>query len=585
MATQTQSEKARLATESFKKKMNRQAILSMGACVHCGMCTESCHYYMATDDPKMAPAYKADKVRQIYKKNYDWLGKMLPSWVGGKDLMTDEDLLDLQDVVFGSCTMCRRCTLSCPMGVDKALIMRTARGVLMELGIAPEGVKQVSADQFEFGNQMAVTKEDYLETIEWLSEELVAEIGDEKAAIPLDVKGARIMYAVNPREVKYAPLSLMAVAKIFYAAGESWTMASEGWDNTNFGLFNGDNALGAHMGNLVFDATEKYESEMLVTSECGHGFRSTAWESPNWTGRDLDFPIKNVLEIVQDYINEGRLTIDRSINDFAVTYHDPCNYGRSAGMTEEPRFVLKHAVADFREMYPNRAENYCCSGGGGAMSMSEYTRRRLEVSKVKADQLTETGADMVATACHNCIDGLADCIRHHKVGMQVKTICEILAEAVILEEKVPAAPVPMEEIAAGKKILVVDDEEDIGTYLTTFFENNGFETNCVENAEEAWKLLQTETPDLITLDILMPGKSGIGFYRKIRGHETTKDIPVLFITGCNPQSGHPDARKYIYTRNQLPQPEGFLDKPVDRDELLLTVRKILEVGRKAEATA
>ena len=169
--------------------------------------------------------------------------------------------------------------------------------------------------------------------------------------------------------------------------------------------------------------------------------------------------------------------------------------------------------------------------------------------------------------------------------MQVKTICEILADAVILEEKELVPSIPMEEAAAGRRILVVDDEEDIGTYLTTFFENNGFETTYVENAEEAWKILQTETPDLITLDILMPGKSGIGFYRKLRGHEPTKGIPVLFITGCNPQSGHPDARKYIYTRNQLPPPEGFLDKPVDRDELLLTVRKILEVGRKAEATA
>ncbi|MEW6744312.1 MAG: response regulator [Planctomycetota bacterium] len=579
-----QSDKAAKATESFKKKMTRQAILSLGACVHCGQCTESCHYYLVTLDPKMAPAYKADQVRKIYKKHFDWLGRVFPSWVGGKDLEKDEDLLDLMDVVFGSCTMCRRCTLSCPMGVDKALIMRTARGVLTELGIAPEGVKQVAKDQWETGNQMAVSKEEYLETLDWLSDQLESELGDPFARIPIDKRGVDILYAVNPREVKYAPLSLLAVAKIFYVVGASWTMPSEGWDNTNFGLFNGDNALGAHMGNLVFDACERLEVKRLVTSECGHGFRSTAWESPNWTKRDLKFPILNVLEVVDGYIRDGKLTFDRSVNDIAVTYHDPCNLARSSGFTEEPRRVLKHCVADFREMHPNRADNFCCSGGGGAMSMSEYTRRRLEVSKVKADQLRATGASVVATACHNCIDGLSDCIRHHKVGMKVSTVCELAAEALVVapREFVPVrVPVAAE---AGRLILVVDDEPDIGTYLTTLFENEGLEPVWVDNAEVAWKAVVTNPPDLITLDILMPGKSGISFYRRLRTTEETKDIPVVFITGCNPASGHIDARKYLYSRSQLPPPEGFLDKPVDRQELMLTIRKILEMRSQVRVT-
>ena len=132
------------------------------------------------------------------------------------------------------------------MGVDKALIMRTARGVLTELGYAPEGVKQVAKDQLETGNQMAVDKEEYLETLDWLSDQLEAELGDPAARIPIDKEGVDFLYAVNPREIKYAPLSLLAAAKIFYVAGASWTMPSEGWDNTNFGLFNGDNSLGAH---------------------------------------------------------------------------------------------------------------------------------------------------------------------------------------------------------------------------------------------------------------------------------------------------------------------------------------------------
>ena len=208
-------------------------------------------------------------------------------------------------------------------------------------------------------------------------------------------------------------------------------MSSKGWDNTNFGLFSGDNKLGAHMGNLVFDSVERLNGQWLVTSECGHGYRATAWESPNWTARDLKFPIYNFLELMVMYINEGRIKLDPSLNPHSVTYHDPCNLGRSGGITEEPRFLLKLAVSDFREMYPNRADNFCCTGGGGAMSMSEYSKRRLETAKPKADQLKATGAKIVATACHNCVDGLTDLIKHYKLGMKVSLVGELVAEALV----------------------------------------------------------------------------------------------------------------------------------------------------------
>ena len=102
------------------------------------------------------------------------------------------------------------------------------------------GSEMCIRDRYETGNQMAVSHEEYIETIEWPSEEHQNDVGDENARIPIDKPGAEVMYVINPREVKYAPLTLLAAAKIFYAAGENWTMPSEGWDNTNFGLFAGD---------------------------------------------------------------------------------------------------------------------------------------------------------------------------------------------------------------------------------------------------------------------------------------------------------------------------------------------------------
>ena len=134
------------------------------------------------------------------------------------------------------------------------------------------------------------------------------------------------------------------------------------------------------------------------------------------------------------YINEGRIKVDKTENSVPVTFHDSCNNARSCGFYEEPRELLDLVVTDFREMHPNRAENYCCTGGGGAMSMSEYTPRRLVSAKVKADQIAATGAKIVVTSCHNCVDALSDLIKHYKLDCEVRQLVDLVENALVLEE-------------------------------------------------------------------------------------------------------------------------------------------------------
>jgi len=570
-----ESKKIEAALGFLEKKLNRQAVTSLAVCVHCGMCTDACHYYVATEDPEMAPAYKADYVRKLFKYHFDWIAKLWPRWVGGRPLKSQEDLDKLKDVLFGSCTMCRRCTMNCPMGVDKALLIRIGRAMLQSIGEMPQGVIDVSEAQWTTGNQMSVTDEDYLETIEWLCEEQQMDIGDDKAGLPLDRPNADVVYVVNPREVKYAPLTLLAAAKIFYAAGEDWTMPSTGWDGTNFGLFSGEDALGAEMGKRCFDRVKELGGKKLVVSECGHGFRATRWEAPNWAKMDLDFPIESMLETMCRYLDEGKIKLDKSVNTDAVTYHDPCNLGRSSGITEEPRRLIKESCTTFIEMHPNRADNWCCSGGGGAMSMAEYTSRRLEVAKVKADQLRETGAKIVATACHNCVDGLTDLIKHYELDMQVKTVGELVADALVIDR--PEAPAK-EEAPKGKgeRVLVVDDEPDFVLYLTALLEDNGYAVESANGVAEGLAKVKANRPDMITLDVVMPGQSGSHMYRQLREDEAYKDIPIVVISGLNPnEDDSPDHRQFIYERRFAPPPDGFLDKPVNEELLMATIRKVL----------
>ncbi len=568
------SHKADKVVERMSKKLNRQLVGSLVGCVHCGMCTESCHYVLANpDDPTFAPAYKADQIRKIFKRNFDWTGKIFPWWVHAQDVRTDDDLEKLKDIVFGKCTNCRRCSLNCPMGVDFALLNRMARGLLVSVGVMPEGVAVVSKDQWEVGNQMGVLPQEYIETLEWLSDELEEEFKDPAARIPIDKMDADIVYAINPREVKYDPRTISDAARIFYLAGENWTMPSEGWDMTNFGLFSGDDELGGAVALRVYDKVRELRGNTLVLSECGHGYRSTRCEGPNWSGNEVPFTIESSVMTMLRYIREGRIQVDKNKNKNIYTFHDSCNNARSCGLFEEPRELLDLVVTDFQEMYPNRAENYCCTGGGGAMSMSEYTPQRLKSAIIKADQLKATGAKTVVTSCHNCVDGLTDVIRHYKLGMKVTQLVNLTANALVIPERVvvpvdvliPSADLPLQ----GFKILVVDDEPDILTFLTAVLEDQGATVIQAADGDQALTLVIQERPDLVTLDLSLPGKNGGYVFEEIRNNPLICSTRICIITG------KPELRRLIYERPVAP-PDGYLDKPVNEKTLLTNVRMLLE---------
>ncbi|MFC1728934.1 response regulator [candidate division KSB1 bacterium] len=575
------SHKAEIVLERMGKKLNRQMAGSLAACVHCGMCTEACHYVLANpDDPTYAPAYKADKIRKLFKRHFDWTGRVFPWWVGAKSLYTDEELEELKDTVFGKCTNCRRCSINCPMGVDYATFNRMARGLLVSVGVMPEGVAVVSKDQWEIGNQMGVLKEEYLDTLDWMSEELSGEMDDPNAVIPIDKADSEIVYSINPREVKYDPRTISDAAKIFYLAGADWTMPSECWDMTNFGLFSGDDDLGGTVARRLYEKVEELGGKKLVISECGHGYRSTRCEGQNWGQVDINFEMESSVNTMLRYIKEGLIKVDKTKNSIPVTFHDSCNNARSCGLFEEPRELLDLVVTDFREMHPNRTENYCCTGGGGAMSMSEYTPRRLKSAKIKADQLTATGAKIVVTSCHNCVDGLSDLIKHYKLDIKVTQLVNLVAEAVIIPEKVavPVEEIPVEiegDLLSGYNILVTDDEPDMVTFLSAVLEDNGATAFKAYNGDEAIDIARKVNVDLMTLDIHMPGKSGKEVFEEFRKDPQLKSVPICIITG------RPELRSLIYDRPVRP-PEGYLDKPVSEADLLYNIRKVLSIVHKED---
>lgn len=343
-----------------------------------------------------------------------------------------EDILN--DPFVWNCTCCGRCTMTCPMHIDIQFLVRTIRG---NFGLtAPGFVQKVVDDHLRTGNQMEVLQEDYLGTLKWMEEELQEEVQDKNAKIPLDKKGAKYLYVINPREVRYYPMDIQIAAKIFWAAGEDWTMSSQNWDGTNWGLFNGRDDEAAKIAETIASEVRRLEIKNLVISECGHAICAHAKYSPLWLGEKL-YETYSILQLIEQYLKEGRLKVDPSRNSEPVTLHDPCNLIRKSGIpgiAETPRNILKRVVTDFREMWPNREYNYCCGGGGGAMGMgSEYKKEvRMKKGKAKAEQIKQTGAKIVVSPCHNCFDQLEDINKEYGLGIKVVQMIHLVDKALVL---------------------------------------------------------------------------------------------------------------------------------------------------------
>jgi len=417
----------------FREKIHYEYAAYLNSCVHCGLCADSCHYYLTHKDIQSLPAYKLSLVTGIFKKYFSLIGKKIPWWGGAKEF-NREVVREWVDSLFGRCTLCGRCSLNCSMGLNIPYLIRTARSALAAADLVPPGLQATVNTAIEKGNNMGIAKEDWIETVEWLEEELQNEVKDKKARLPVDKKKSKIFYTVNPREPMFFPLSIVAAGKIFHAAGESWTFSSDNYDVTNYGFFSGDDEAAGTISDRLVQSMKELDCEILVLAECGHGFNSNRWEAPEWLSKKYDFEVKSILEVVAGYIRQGKIKLDPSRNPHPVTLHDPCNLVRLGGIVEEQRYILKHVVSNFVEMTPNREKNFCCGGGGGQLAMTRFSQRRIKAGQVKADQIRRAGAKVVAAPCHNCIDQLMELNKHYKLGVEMKTVCEIVANALVLDK-------------------------------------------------------------------------------------------------------------------------------------------------------
>ncbi|MBI2754026.1 MAG: (Fe-S)-binding protein [Betaproteobacteria bacterium] len=398
---------------------NRSLRVFLDSCVHCGACTDKCHYFLGTGDPKNMPVARQDLMRKVYRRHFTLAGKLFPRLVGAEDLT--RETLDEWHSYFHQCSECRRCSVFCPYGIDTAEITMAAREVLDAIGYGSKYVNEIIGKVHRIGNNLGLPVPALANTLEGFEEDVKEDTGAD-VRFPLDRKGAEVLLVVPSADFFAEPHveSLIGYAKVFHAAGISWTFSSHASEAGNFGLFIGNYAQMKKIAARVKQAALELGVKRIVVGECGHAWRAaySFWNTLIGPIETLDarypFP-QHICEVTNDLIGRGAIRLDREANDDrVVTFHDSCNVARGSRMGDAPggqftipRAIIRAAVNRYVEMDPDTTheKTFCCGGGGGLLT-DELLDLRVKGAAPRMQALKEVAerdqVNFMATICAIC---------------------------------------------------------------------------------------------------------------------------------------------------------------------------------------
>ena len=379
---------------------------NINECLTCGICNSRCTWFDGEGGPLP---------RQIVRM----------AALGLEQELVDSGML-------WDCLICNRCTQDCPMDIQMDLVVRRGRSLETAQQIIPGDIATGIETRLETGDVNGLTTEEFIETVEWVSEEFEDEMEDPDAKIQYDMEGARFLYLPNPRELGINLLHLTAMARLFYAMGESWTLSSHHTDVTNWGYFTGNDEVARTLVQRVVEPAEALGIETLVLSECGHGYHVLKCKIPDLLGRPPKFRVLSMPELCVEMVRQGKLSFDPTVHPHRIAYHDPCNIARKSGGYDPPRQLLAMVCNGVVELTPHREDGICCGGGGGLLQDSSSTAKRMISGKPKADQMKACGLDHLATACLSCHRQLGELSKHFELGIKVETVAALASEALIL---------------------------------------------------------------------------------------------------------------------------------------------------------
>jgi Fe-S oxidoreductase len=422
----------------------------LDSCVKCGACTDKCHYYLGTQDPKNMPVGRQDLLRKVYRRYFTFAGKYFPKLVGAADL-TEEVLNDWYSY-YHQCSQCRRCSVFCPYGIDTAEISMAAREIMDRIGVGQKYCNEIIGKVHKIGNNLGLPGPALADTLEGLEEDVEFDT-DVKVRFPLDEKGADILLVTPSADFFAEPHvdGLIGYAKVFHEAGVSWTLSSKASEAANFGMFIGSYENMRRVSMRIREAALELGVKRIVFGECGHAWR-VAYSFLNTLAGpfdflDPDYPVpQHICEFTWNEIEKGTLNLDPSQNDeMTLTFHDSCNVARASrmgdkagGQFEIPRNIIKAVCNNFSDMSPEttREATFCCGGGGGLLTddlMEIRVKGALPRMTALKEVVEDQGVTHVAAICAICKTQFAKVLPYYGFEMdQIVSLHQLVSNAIVL---------------------------------------------------------------------------------------------------------------------------------------------------------
>ncbi len=415
----TLSDEARVdaAMHSFVHEFGRTASLHMESCVRCGRCADACHFHIATGEAKYTPIFKLEPFSRAYSREAGPFAPLVRG-LGLVKKLTVEELEQWQELIYDSCNMCGRCTLICPMGIDIAELVKEARHGMFKAGLMPERLALMDRAAQQWGST-ATPGEDLPDILKEAAEA-------HGVSIPCDLAQADMLVTAAPAELGEHSTALAAAAKILNRVGVKWTMHQEGFDASNIGFNNGDQALQERLTRSIIDTAVKIGAKTVLLPECGHAYGAARWEAAKWYGKELPVRIIHMTEFLDEVIADGRIRVNK-IGESA-TFHDPCQIVRRGGLEAAARRVVAALGFELTELQDSGLTGFCCGGGGGVVSNQRATPLRHKVFAMKREQIEATGAQHLVTSCGQCRITLEQGARHAKWDKPVESLLELVAD-------------------------------------------------------------------------------------------------------------------------------------------------------------
>jgi Fe-S oxidoreductase len=419
--------------------------LTLEYCAKCLACSDECPVYLASGKQDIyRPTYRSEVLRRIKKKYLSGKGgRFLSKFTEGDIDLNWETIARLAELSY-RCTICRRCTQSCPRGVDNGLITHELRKLFsQEMGIAAKELHEVgTVQQLKVGASTGITPKTLKGMVAFMEDEIEEKTG-KKIKIPVDKEGADILLIHNSGEFISWMENPEAFAILFDAAGVNWTLSSEigGYEATNYGVWYDDVQL-ARIVTAQTNAARNLKVKKIVVGECGHAHKALTVIADRVVAGEANIPRESCLPLLEEIVFSGKLDLDPKRNDFPVTLHDPCNIVRLMGIVEPQRRILRKIAPQFREMNPHGVENYCCGGGSGfaIMSSMNFTDWRTAVSgRMKMKQILDAFKDAggpevhkyLCAPCSNCKGQLRDLLRRYQAWERYGILYGGLVELIV----------------------------------------------------------------------------------------------------------------------------------------------------------